>query len=140
MLSCLPLPVQEKQEEIDEVKLLNTSQINSLPVSADQVHKVTRANPILSRVLEFTMTGWPDEPVYEEIKSYYLKRFEIMTEGCLLWGIQVIIPTVLREQILRELHVSHPGVVQTKSLTIPHVWWSGLEKDITGVISECSTC
>ena len=62
----------------------------------DQIRKATRADPILSRVLEFTMSGWPEQPTTEEIKPYFLKRNEITAEeGCLLWGIRVIIELFL---------------------------------------------
>ena len=56
-LSRLPLPVGSKSEEFDEVKLINSLQIGSLPLTAGQIRKATRADPVLSRVVEYTMTG-----------------------------------------------------------------------------------
>ena len=76
-LSRLPVAIEATQPEIDEVKLINKLQIESLPLSVDQIRKATCADPILSRVLEFTMSGWPEKPTTEEIKPYFLKRNEI---------------------------------------------------------------
>ena len=68
-LSRLPVAIEATQPETDEVKLINKLQIESLPLSVDQIRKATRADPILSRVLEFTMSGWPEQPTTEEIKE-----------------------------------------------------------------------
>ena len=56
-LSRLPLPFGSKSEEFDEVKLINSLQIGPLPLTAGQIRKATRADPVLSRVVEYTMTG-----------------------------------------------------------------------------------
>ena len=107
-LSRLPVAIEATQPETDEVKLINKLQIESLPLSVDQIRKATRADPILSRVLEFTMSGWPEQPTTEEIKPYFLKRNEITAEeGCLLWSIRVIIPWCFHEQVLTDLHAGH---------------------------------
>ena len=91
--SRLPIRSEGSSEGIDEVKLINTLQIESLPMNVDQVRKATRKDPILSRVLQFVMTGWPDKQNEPETTHYFSKRHEITAEdGCLLWGIRVIIP------------------------------------------------
>lgn len=98
-------------------------------MNVDQVRKATRKDPILSRVLQFVMTGWPDEQNEPETTHYFSKRHEITVEdGCLLWGIRVIIPKQLRERVLHELHTGHPGIVRMNSLARLHVWWPILIK------------
>lgn len=116
-LSRLPQQTNQLHDEVDEVKLINSQQIESLPLNVDQVRKATRANQILSKVLHYTMTGWPDKTTAPEVTPYFNKRHEITVEdGCLLWGIRVIIPSILRERVLFELHTGHPGIVRMKSL------------------------
>lgn len=102
-LSRLPIRSEGSREGVDEVKLINTLQIESLPMNVDQVRKATRKDPILSRVLQFVMTGWPDKQNEPKTTHYFTKRHEITVEdGCLLWGIRVIIPKQLRERVLHE--------------------------------------
>ena len=120
--------------------MINKLQIEAV-LGVDHVRNATRSNPTLSRVLEYTLSGWPKAIDLETIKPYFNKRNEITTEdGCLLWGIRVIIPKVLREQVLNELHVGHPGIVRMKSLARLHVWWPGIDEDISRVIRGCSKC
>ena len=52
----------------------------------------------------------------------------------------MVIPKVLRDQVLNELHVGYPGIVQMKSLARLHVWWPGIDEDISRVICGCSKC
>lgn len=35
-----------------------------------------------------------------------------LQQGCLMWGIRVVIPLKLRPRVLSELHTGHPGVVK----------------------------
>ena len=49
-------------------------------MNVDQVRKTTRKDPILSRVLQFIMTGWPDKQNEPETTHYFTKRHEITVE------------------------------------------------------------
>lgn len=61
-------------------------------MNVDQVRKSTRTDPVLSRVLQYVMTGWPDKQITPEITLYFSKRHEITVEDSFLsWGIRVII-------------------------------------------------
>ena len=59
---------------------------------------------------------------------------------CLLWGSRVVIPFQHREQVLQELHVSHPGMCCMKALAHSYVWWPGLDQDIEKLVKACSSC
>ena len=109
-LSRFPIRSEGSSEGVDEVKLINTLQIESLPMNVDQVRKATRKDPIT------------------------------VADGCLLWGIRVIIPTQLRKRVLHELHTRHPGIVRMKSLVRLHVWCPNLYKDIATIVQQCNDC
>ena len=139
-LSRLPLQTINHITEVDDAAITNKLQIEAA-LGVDHVRNATRSDPVLSRVLKYTLSGWPEAIDSETIKPYFNKRNEITTEdGCVLWGISVIIPKVLRDQVLNELHVGHPGIVRMKSLARLHVWWPGLDEDISKVIRKCSKC
>ena len=63
------------------------------------------------------MEGWPRQGVSEQMRPLYQRREQLATDqGCLLWGMRVVIPIKLQSRILSELHFTHPGVVKMKSL------------------------
>ena len=78
-----------------EVSSSNVAQINSLPVTAQQMNRLTKSDPCLSKVLQYTRQSWPST-VPEQMKPYKHRANEIIIEGnCLLWGIKVLIPEKL---------------------------------------------
>ena len=64
----------------------------------------------------------------------------MMEEGCLLWGIRVVVPQWLRAKLLDELHKEHPGIVRMKSVARSYMWWLGLDADIQNLVKSCQAC
>lgn len=138
-LSRLPLP-NVNAPKPHPVDVFTVAQLDSLPVTAEQVGKATRTDPILSKVRRFTKSGWPHQ-VRECLKPYWHRRNEITVEGdCILWGIRVIIPKKLQEDILRELHRDHQGIARMKANARSYVWWPGLDKSLEQISRECRAC
>lgn len=50
------------------------------------------------------------------------------------------VPGSLREAILKQLHVSHMGIVKTKSLARSYVWWPNIDAELEAVCRGCETC
>ena len=111
------------------------SAIDSAEVSAE-----TANDPILSRVLEFVMRGWPS--TVDDSFLVFKSRANSLTveDGCLMWGHRVVIPQVLRRELLSELHSVHSGVVKMKALARSFIWWPGLDSDIENVTKTCKLC
>ncbi len=84
----LPITDPESGEEsvgLQGVTVFNIGQIQSLTVTASQLQNPTWRDPVLSQVLQYTQSGWPDH-VPEELKPYENRRTELAVEGdCLLW-------------------------------------------------------
>ena len=79
--------------------MFNIHQIAALPVTAKQIALATLHDPVLSRVLHFTRVGWPQHHSQDELQPYWTKRLELtVEEGCLLWGIRVIVPPTLQDK------------------------------------------
>ena len=61
----IPMP----WKRVSETTLYNLQQLDSLPVTAEQICKATRNNPILLKVKQHTLTGWPQN--YEQVLTLY---------------------------------------------------------------------
>ena len=129
------------QSEPNEVSLFNFGQIHNLPISSTQVQRATRDDPFLSKVYSFVRDGWPGHVDNSDLHPYWGVRNELSLEGgCLLRGIRVVVPHKLREKVLEELHISHPGIQRMKLLARSHVWWPHIDQDIQEMVKGCCAC
>ena len=123
-----------------EASALNIMQIESLPVTADQLRRATQYDLVLSKVLQFVLKGWPTQ-VSDELRPFWLHASELSVENdIVLWGVRVVIPTKLRSKVLNELHENHPGISKMKALARSHVWWPKIDNDIENLVSACVAC
>ena len=101
------------------VSMIQESQLTSLPISAEEIKKATDKDHILQKVIGKMKKGWPKlrKNVSKELQPYFDRRFQLTSlSGCLLCGQRVIIPTLLREQMLTEIHEGHTGIVRMKAV------------------------
>lgn len=65
-----------KEEELSEATLYSFQQVQALPVTANHINIVTRNDPTLLKVLQYTMSGWPNTPdqqlMMPYVNMYYL--------------------------------------------------------------------
>ena len=129
------------QVETNENTIHCLSYSNQLPITAQEIKEGTRKDPILSKAYHYTMNGWPEHNPDESLAPYFRRRNELTTEeGCLLWGLRVIVPPLYRQRLLKELHEEHHGIVRMKSLARCYLWWPGLDANIEELVQDCDTC
>ncbi|KAI4881016.1 hypothetical protein NFI96_011261 [Prochilodus magdalenae] len=135
------LPGAENDDTAKENSIFFFSVWDELPVSAIDIAQSTRKDAVLSKVLEFTLRGWPNYAKDENLKPFFIRRLELSSEqGCILWGSRVIIPPAHRNRLLSELHQGHPGICQMKSLARSYMWWPKLDSDIEERVQHCRSC
>ena len=111
-LSRLPLPATSHRY-VDAIYNICSLKLESMPVLAQDVKDATRRDAVLSKVVTFVKSSWPEEMDDERIHPFWNKRCELTEEeDCLFWALRVVIPPPLRDAVLNELHVAHPGMVQ----------------------------
>ena len=115
--------------------------LSTIPITVSQIRGWTDRDPVLSRVRGFVKSGWPGGNLGDDLSSYQQRKNELsVLDGCLLWGARVIIPPQGRQQVLAELHESHPGINKMKGLARGYVWWPNMDKEIEDVVKQCDTC
>lgn len=114
---------------------------NILQLNFQNIATATRHDPILAKLSDAIQSGTVTQLKGDQFKPYLNKHAELSVEsGCILWGYRTIIPTKQRKQILQDLHLSHMGIVKTKSFARSYIWWPNLDSDIELMIKQCEPC
>ena len=134
-LSRLPHPSTNihPAEKGNEVHAMS---IDNFPVTAKLIAAKTTKDSVLSKVSTYIRYGsWPSLTP-DKVKPF-LRRKRV--DGYILWGKHVIVPKQLRAKLLKELHVGHVGVCRMKALAHSHIWWPGLDDDLSSQCEACTT-
>ena len=112
------------------------------PITSVNIRDETRKDILLSKVFKYTEMGWPSDLEGNPDFSPYARRRDELSiqDGCLLWGKRVIIPSKLRDGVLKELHANHSGASKMKELARSYLWWPNLDKDLENVSGSCEAC
>lgn len=140
-LSRWPQPVPEQPEpQLCDI-LLMAEAPEDFPIDVDQIASATKRDKILNRTSHHILCGWPAKESDDQLRPYWLHRAELSLHGdCILLGCRVVVPPSLREPVLRALHKTHSGIVQTKALARSYVWWPQLNDDIETLVQNCNKC
>ena len=140
-MSRLPSSSNDSETERDDV--FQTIFLDELPIRSEDINKATKHDTILSQVSQYILQGWPNSMngLPESIRPYYNRKDELTVEqGCVLWGIRVVIPEQFRERLLNQIHEEHPGICKMKALARCYLWWPTLDKDIKTKVKSCTIC
>lgn len=114
---------------------------NFLHLNFKHVAIETRRDPILSKLLVSIQNGTVKNLTGSEYDAFRKRSLELTVEyDCILWGYRTIIPQKLRKLVLEELHLSHLGIVKTKTLARSYVWWPNIDSDIEQLVKNCLPC
>ena len=125
--------------DVEDGEIFLSSLVHDLPVTSKDIAAATAKDPVLARVHPYMMSGWPNK-VDDALKPYAIRQGEISVEnGCILWGLRVIIPQPYRERLLDDLHKTHLVICRIKSIA-SYLWWPCLDQDIADRVGECEAC
>ena len=105
--------------------------------TSEQLWQWTSKDPMLSRVCEYVLSGWP-----ENLESNYIpynqRQHELsVQDGCVLWGACIVILGKGQAPLMEQLHQSHPGMGRMKGLTRGYMWWPNMDMK---KVKACTTC
>ena len=139
MLSRLPMEVNviDPNQELYHVDCCE-----NLPVTAAEVAQETKADPILRRAYQYTLSGWNWKSHMDPRLQPYSRRSDELSveENCLLWGTRVIIPQKLQSRVLADLHENHLGSNRMKALARSYIWWPSLDMMLEELCKKCEIC
>lgn len=133
----LPQPVPKVLDR-EFVKSLNFT--DQFPLDCKEISKETTRDDFLVAIMTYLRQGWPDrlDRRFRDVYSHHQELEEV--EGCVLFQDRVIIPDVLKPQVLKMLHRNHNGISKMKQLARRTVYWFGMNKDVEEYVKCCRAC
>ena len=100
----------------------------------------TKKDPLLSQVFRYVQSSWPTEVAQDLLPHWNCRTVFTIEQGCLLWGICVVVPQNWQKTVLDELHRDHPEIVRMKEAACSYAWWEGIDEDIEALVKSCKSC
>ena len=79
------------------------------------------------------------DELHSDLRPYWSYRDDLaVTDGVDMKGRHIIIPVVLKQLVLDQLHLNHMGIEKTKILACKYVYWVNINTDIEKHIKICN--
>lgn len=128
-------------KEIERIDLLD-----SLRISDERINEVLREttnDENMQQLIDLVISGFPDNAniLTAELKPYARYRHELTTQNGLIFkGNRLIIPQILRTDMLKRLHTSHSGIEMTQRLARDTMFWPGISQQVRETVERCKAC
>ena len=112
-----------------------SSVVEGIPTSSSKLEEIkvaTASDVNLQSVKRFIHTGWPElvSNVPTSISQYVQVKSELSEHnGLILRGNRIIVPQLMREDVLQKIHEGHQGLVKCRERVHSSVWWPRLATD-----------
>ena len=128
-----------------EVEMFVNAVIQNVPATEKrlkEIQKAQEADEICQKLYQYCKKGWPHrQSVAGAVQPYISVASEItVNDGLLLKGNRIIIPSVLRLDILDKLHSGHQGISKCRERAQQAVWWPGLNRQLEELVRNCPKC
>nr|XP_049466987.1 uncharacterized protein K02A2.6-like [Anopheles coluzzii] len=125
-----------------DIKAMVVSALHNTPLHFADLIRETRKDPLLQKLVHYIREGWPSNATYTgEFSRFFARKDALSTvDGCILFWERVVIPRVLQQQCLQQIHHGHPGIQRMKALARSYLYWPSLDADITEWVKTCNAC
>ena len=148
-LSRASLKATEKAQDNFQVFTIELETLNpfdSITVTPErftQLQEATAQDLALETLKTTVVTGWSErkEQVPIQVRDFWNYREEIsLHNGILFKNQRVIVPKVMRPEILSRIHSSHQGVASCLRKARDIVFWPGMRAEIKDQVEKFSVC
>lgn len=98
---------------------------------------------VIQSVMEYVRGGWPTdkELLSEGAREYWSHKDELSVEnGILFKNDRAVIPRLLCQDVLQDIHGAHLGESKSLSFAKDYVFWPGMCAQIREKVRACQIC
>ena len=148
VLSRSPSPAKSDDCEADELKtsaeLFFSTVVSHLPATPNHLKALSIAqseDKFLQQVKMYCKEGWPDRQRFEDKpKPFWFVQNEFsVNNDLLLRGSRIVVPELLQQELLGQLHEGHQGIVKSQNRAKISIWWPGISKQLEQFIQKYHT-
>lgn len=126
---------------VDLEKNISMQALKISPERLEQLQRCTGQDESLQTLKTAILSGWTAQrdqaPV--NIREYWNYRDELSVHnGILFKGSRVLIPRVLRPEVMSKIHSSHLGIEACLRKARDSVFWPNMTGDVRDQVSQCS--
>ena len=106
-----------------------------------QIQQATTQDGHLQQLKNNIISGWPatKDQLLQDIRLYWSCKDDLaVIDGVIIKGRHIIVPEVLKQQALDQLHANHMGI--KKLLVCESIYWVNINNAIENYANNCSTC
>ena len=127
--SIFALAAREQQRELN-IKLSKVSEAAALDTVYQKSKTVINEDfPALKSHLRKCLTNF-----------WRVRKDLSVVDDFIVYGCRLLIPCALRNDMLRKLHDSHPGIARTRDRARLAIYWPDIDQDTEKVITACKIC
>ena len=93
-------------------------------------------------IIKCCKDGWSrKEKVQQELRPYFIGQGQLTvnSNGLLLYGKRIVVPTSLQRRTLEKIHDGHQGIQRGRLRAMTSVWWPGINHEIQNMVQQCPT-
>ena len=90
----------------------------------------------------YVADGWPERNALAgTLQQYWPYRSDLTIQhGLLMYSTRIVIPSVLRLEMLDRIHDGHQGIVKCRRRAKDSIWWPGLSRGMEDLVRQCRVC
>ena len=117
-----------------------------MPVTKERWQQLNNAatdDPVQQRLRTVIRQGWPDSraDTPERIQPYFDVRDALTVQDELIFkGQLLVVPTVMRKQLIEEIHATHIGIEACIRRARDILYWPRMATELKEYIAKCDIC
>ena len=113
------------------------------PSTLQEIKQHTAKDDSLQELIKVIKAGWPETKgeLSHLVLLYFGIRDEVsVDDDVVVRGERIVLPKLLRQDLKRQLHHAHSGVVSTLSRARECIYWPAMSSENKQFIETCDVC